>query len=108
MRDAADLGIVAARHRFENRVDVGAFVRQKTRNQIAQILVHFHYYSIRHGSSLRSVASVPQSSNRFPSIASRITSSSVDFFTGLVICASHPAALVRRTASSRADAVSAT
>src|ERR1700689_1258711 len=35
MRDAADCRIVAPRHCLENAIDVGAFMRQKVRNQIA-------------------------------------------------------------------------
>src|SRR3984957_2149596 len=52
MRDAPDLCVAGARDPAENRVDVGALVIHKTRNQIAQILVDFNYYPIRHVSSL--------------------------------------------------------
>src|SRR5260221_10548585 len=38
MRDAADFSVVAAGDRVENRVDIGAFVRQKSRDQIDEIL----------------------------------------------------------------------
>src|SRR5271155_887567 len=110
MRDAADGRVVAARYRTENHDNVFAFVRQKTWNQIAQILVYFHSYPVRHVSSLGAMTSARSSAslNRCPSIASRIASNSVDFLIGLVTCASQPAALLRCAASSSADAVNAT
>src|ERR1700733_181293 len=110
MRDAADGGVVAARQCTENRDDILAFVRQKTWDQIAQILVYFHSYPVRHVSSLGAVTSARSSAflNGCPSIASRIAPNSVDFLIGLVTCASQPAALLRCAASSSADAVNAT
>src|SRR5271154_1729296 len=110
MRDAADGRVVAALQCTENRDDVLAFVRQKTWDQIAQILVYFHSYPVRHVSSLGAMTSARSSAslNGCPSIASRIAPNSVDFLIGLVTCASQPAPLLRRAASSNADAVNAT